>query len=310
MLYLSQDFFSELYARLRSAEKEVVICSAFIKHDAIKKLLEVVGERVNIKVVARWQKADLLSGASDLEVYELCKERDWGFGVDNLLHGKVYLVDQTDLFLGSANLTKKGLGLGAVGNNEFGTRLKADVLDIAKLRSYMNAEVFWMDDEVYSRIKKEVLEFDGERKSHEEWSEDIKQRFKCPVHSIWVSELPCCSPSELLNSNHTDENIVADLATFNMDSPEIDEITLVNKALKTRFCRWMMELIEREGDCSFGRVTKELHDSLIDDPKPYRRTVKEYVQTMFLWMEFLSNEFEVYRPRYSQVVKLKESING
>ena len=53
------------------------------------------------------------------------------------------------------------------------------------------------------------------------------------------------------------------------------------------------------------RLTAYLHDSLIDDPKPYRKTVKSLVQNIFSYVEeFGGNHMEVTRPKFTQLIRI------
>ncbi|MGS4983289.1 hypothetical protein [Pseudosulfitobacter sp. RP-4] len=98
-------FRRELADALSSAEQEVIVLSAFVKLDALKWLIE-TSRTSNLKIVSRWQPADLVAGASDLECFYLCEEADIPFGISQNLHGKVYIVD-SKIFIGSANLCEQ-----------------------------------------------------------------------------------------------------------------------------------------------------------------------------------------------------------
>ena len=58
------------------------------------------------------------AGASDLRVYEVCLRRGWPLYVSDDLHAKLYSVDLSSAFVGSANVTRRGLGLAEVRNDE------------------------------------------------------------------------------------------------------------------------------------------------------------------------------------------------
>ena len=249
----------------------------------------------------------MVSGASDIDVYRVCKEQGWSFGIDTSLHGKVYVIDQINIFLGSANLTQKGLSIGFVGNNEFGTKIMPNQVDLNKFNSYISEQVVWCNDQLFSAIEKEIENSrpknDGDGAG---WSSEVKSLLTSSISSLWVLDLPRCGPKALLNADVSDEDVRQDLSLLGVDDENISDILLVNQVKQTRFYGWLVNLLKVNGECRFGKVTSELHDALIDDPKPYRKEVKEYIVNIFSWMEFLTDDFIVDRPNYSQVARLKE----
>ena len=130
---VSSEFSNRLEELLSEARSSVVIYSAFIKGNALNSLLVSLGNRVNVQVIARWQKRDIIFGASDLAVFKICKQKGWSFGISQKLHGKLYIIDSSSILLGSANLTGKGLGLTPHPNIEFGVEIPANSVDIIKL---------------------------------------------------------------------------------------------------------------------------------------------------------------------------------
>ena len=72
-------------------------------------------------IFSRWNKSDLASGASDLEVFDLCKEKKWDFKILKNLHSKLYLLNQKKIFLGSQTLSR-GFNITSSGNIEIENR--------------------------------------------------------------------------------------------------------------------------------------------------------------------------------------------
>lgn len=57
----------------------------------------------------------------------------------------------------------------------------------------------------------------------------------------------------------------------------------------------------------FGALTKALHDSVISDPKPYRREIKEMLVNLLAIIEQLGmDEVCIDVPNYSQRVRLQD----
>ena len=62
---------------------------------------------------------------------------------------------------------------------------------------------------------------------------------------------------------------------------------------------------EENNSLFFGRIKEKLHDVLYDDPKPYRREVKDLQQNLYTFIEGLKiDEIEITRPNYSQKIRL------
>lgn len=97
-------------ALVSQAKSDVLLCSPFIKKNVIGTLLDVIPEQVSIVIVTRWRPAEVAAGLSDLEVFDLAKERPrTEVRLLHQLHAKLYIADD-DCLLGSANLTATGLG--------------------------------------------------------------------------------------------------------------------------------------------------------------------------------------------------------
>ena len=70
----SEEFRAEAEASMLSTKDAIVIFSGFIKSSAVYWLKEHVNDSVNVTLVGRFSASDLIKGASDLEVYSICKE--------------------------------------------------------------------------------------------------------------------------------------------------------------------------------------------------------------------------------------------
>lgn len=312
MILSSHEFSEELFSSISKCQSSFQACSAFIKLKALQD--EKFGENLdgkNVVVVARWQKHDLLAGASDLDVYTLCKENGWKFGIDLNLHGKLFVVDDSDIFLGSANLTQKGLHIGLTGNHEFGTRLSADQADLNKIDHFIQSEVTWMTDGLFELMLDEILESRANKLpvSSASWSKTITESIDKPVEFLWVQELIFSSPKELLNLDLEDERAAHDFDLLGLNIDDFGEVSLRRAFKRSRLYRWLTDML-CDGNLSFGGVTARLHSAVLDDPKPYRVDIKNYNKIIFQWAEFLTEEFEVSQPNYSQVLSLKSRIDG
>ncbi len=135
----NEEFKTEIESSIKSgfADKTLVIFSAFIKSNAIKWLAGLVPSSCDVTIIGRWQPNDLLTKSSDLEVYKLCKEKEWKFGILSNLHSKIFLFGSNKVLIGSANLTVSGLSLAGTGNLEMGTQITPSELDIQRIEVHV-----------------------------------------------------------------------------------------------------------------------------------------------------------------------------
>jgi hypothetical protein len=308
MLLDGVEFQRELFKAIESVDDSFIVFSAFIKEKALRhsSFLDCLEDK-DVTVVCRWEKRDLIVGASDLEVYELCRDRGWRFGINLNLHGKLYLLDQREIFLGSANLTQKGLHIGIEGNFEFGTRISAGNTDLAKVRDFVASEVTWVDDDLYDSLREEVesQECEPQVPSTIGWSKHISDRIFKPVEYLWVNELVFSLPESLLRPNMDDKRVLHDFGMLEIDVDDLDADYLRAKFKKSRVFRWLHTRVEQEGSIHFGGITHALHNSVLDDPKPYRVDIKSYNIVLFGWAQFMDDTFVVSRPSHSQVLSLR-----
>jgi len=303
MLLSTIDFRNQLEGSLNSSKGSTIVLSGFIKKEALSWLIENCGSE-SVKVISRWRKHDIICGASDFACYELCKNAGADFGISSNLHGKVFCVDQK-IYVGSHNLTSRGMALSSNFNDEFGIGFKAGDGDKTKIQNYLQ-NVTWVNDDIAQRIEGELNETPDKQLTSEMcWSTDLLDYLKTPVTHLWMHELLFCKPTELMRLDTGNEYQLHDFQLLNLN---IDNITL--ESLKAEFMRsncfrWLDSFLNAKGSMHFGRVSASLHSSILDDQTPYRRDIKHLVSNLFAWFEILEG-YKVSTPRHSQVIeKLK-----
>lgn len=121
-----KDFFKRPFGDDSDAPipSEIIVVSPYISRDALEDALSPVedwGEYPQITIICSWRTSDLVSGASDIGVYEICRDKGWKLRVNSdrstrKIHLKAYLA-QCHIagsivgrgMVGSANLTNSGL---------------------------------------------------------------------------------------------------------------------------------------------------------------------------------------------------------
>lgn len=93
----------------KAATGSVLLVAPFIKRAAMVRIAEAL-PALSLTCVTRWIPQEIADGVSDLEVWDLFKDRpDWALFLRSDLHAKYYRFG-TVAFAGSANVTNKALG--------------------------------------------------------------------------------------------------------------------------------------------------------------------------------------------------------
>jgi hypothetical protein len=265
---------------LENSTKSVIILSAYVKTIGVKWLKEKIGEK-NIKctIVTRWNNGDLAQGSSDLECYSLAKENGWTFKVLQDLHAKVMLVDDDILFVGSPNLTGRGMSLVPVANEEIGIKVQALEEDLKIINQLIDDAASVNDAiiKVLEEWKKNLPKI--EKPKIPSFPQIVNDSFKEKFNKLWVNNFPWSNIEYLLNnSQKKEDNIIHDLDLFGLTNIKKEDLEkeLKESFLQSKIFNWLIKKLEAEDnkEIYFGRLSSIIHDGLVDDPKPYRQDVK------------------------------------
>ena len=291
----NEEFKTEIESSIKSgfADKALVIFSAFIKSNAIKWLAGLVPSSCDVTIIGRWQPNDLLTKSSDLEVYKLCKEKEWKFGILRNLHSKIFLFGSDKVLIGSANLTVSGLSLAGTGNLEMGTQITPSELDIQRIEEIVS-KVTWINDGIFNLLSSE-LELASENKvaaDSIQWSKELKELLEPAVDKLWVDDLFYTTPTEFINPDNSDlEEVKHDLALLGLE--HIEESDKALGLYQSKFYKWFKKKLitsPEEEFTSFGWLTAQLHNSLLDEPPPNRGGIKFFVGNFHSWVEVFAKE--------------------
>lgn len=304
-----------LQTAVTDASQALYLCSAYVKRNILEDIFSQLKLRSpdffpKIKVLARWQVHDLLSNASDLDAFEVCKVYGVKFYVKQDFHGKLYVDLPMTMIIGSANLTHKGFGASRQANDEANVLLPVNdsVTDYLE-RVFSRATL--VHDILFRRIKQFIETSPAIPLSDTVWPENIiNQLAKDSQEQMIVDEFfYSLTPAQVsLPFAQFSAEAIHDLSLLALPtSGAVDQEKLTRAFLRSAAYLWLIERLKKfGGTASFGLLTKELHDTLLDDPRPYRSTVKELLGNLISWSEALaSDRVEVFIPRHSQIVRLK-----
>jgi hypothetical protein len=312
-------FTERLASRLASAQHRVLVVSAFLTAHATQWLREQISVHVPVYLVARWLPQDLLSGASDTESWRLAKSYGWDFRAQRRLHAKVYLIDSAVIFVGSANATTKGLALGNVANIEIGVQTVPTSADVASIESLVDAAES-VPAALVERIEIALQRLTLQLAPCEllDWPTDVWPQTSNmrTCKNLCVSECFMTDGGWLKSGQVVglESAIAHDLSLLGISATYLPGPKSRMDQLQTAFRHtkeygWLMHALRREpqGTASFGRLSAILHDTLIDDPRPYRSSVKQLLGNLLGWVAVLGDgAITLSRPRHTMIVKAGE----
>ena len=297
-ILLSNEIMSAVTNELKTATESVQIITAYCKENAIVQLNNFISNTVSEKrIMLRFRLDDLVKGSTDFSVIDFCRGQGWKVYIRFDLHAKTYIVDGKRGFIGSANATNSGLSLIPHGNMEMGTLIDIDEVDMEKIEALYNDAIL-VDSEIYSKLKSQYLQIEASQPGKKYvWDDEIKNMFNPRITTLFSYELP--DKTEFCNGEYV---------SF-LDIEYNGDVSLLKESFRwSNSYLWLLTVLKENDGCMyFGSITEKLHNSLVSDPKPYRKDVKQLLANMLNLIEVLDmDEIVVDRPNYSQRVRLKE----
>lgn len=299
LLIHTPDIKQTIIEELEYTQSSICIISAFVKVDSLRFVEEHLAQSVKRKtLLVRFRREDIINGATDFEIGNFCMENGWDLYFHADLHSKIYVYDNDRAMIGSANLTSVGIGLDRGVNIESVVLLKIGKDEIDSMNKLFSLSRK-IDESLLSMMAKQISSdmVQGHISSEEtSWSEDIWNSSKHDF--LWTSQM-IFSPSPYEICEH-------DKKLLNLtDGYSIDQVR--SQFMSSTVYKWLRETVVEE--TYFGELTARLHESLLDDPKPYRKDVKRLIADLLTWITELGiDEFQVDRPRHSQRIRPSEVI--
>lgn len=296
-LLVSEEIYQAICNELCSAKQSVQILTAYGKVKAISALLCKVSTDVREKrILFRFRLDDLISGSTDFDVINFCRNQGWDVFIRFDLHAKTYVVDKKRGIVGSANATSSGLSLSQSSNSEMAALVDIEAKDLMKINSFFNDAIL-VDDDIWFILSEEYNEAKGQASSGKlfRWSKKITSLFTPRVEALFSYELPEAAHFES-----------GDFVHF-LDLRYTNESDFKEAFRWSRSYLWLLnELKEHNGCMYFGELSASLHCIMVEDPKPFRKDVKILLSNLLsLVSELEMDEVIVDRPNYSQRIRLK-----
>lgn len=189
-LLFSQEIKDKLAQELHTAISQVHIVSAYCKYNAMAFVEDYINDTVTQKkLLVRFSFNDIVSGATDLSIYEFCIEHGWDMYIRLDLHAKTYIFDKLRCIVGSANATSRGIGLSNNSNYEIAHLTEISSVEMQKIDNLFSSAVL-MTDDIYHKMKK-CLESKtmGDISESDNWDEDILRIFTPKVNVATITNI-------------------------------------------------------------------------------------------------------------------------
>jgi len=301
-LLVNKQIKNKIFEEAQKSYKSIKVLSAYCKMNALIFLENsLISKDIDDKIiVVRLQLADIISGATDIEIYDYCRQNGWKLYFCHDLHAKVYLFDDDICLLGSSNLTNKGLNLIEKSNCEMATVFDICSEDVLKINEVIH-NATEIDDMIYDKMKaciEEANNLPEIDKSKIEWPKEIRDLYCAESTTLFTADLPCALFNNFLPHNNFDFLGIAEIA---------DKSAMKNVFTKSKAYKWLVKqlLDNEEGTSYFGELTANLHNDIFNDPKPYRKEVKELLNYLLDWVKELEiDEIEIDVPNHSTRVRI------
>ena len=295
-ILFSNEILDSIKKELKNATTSVQIITAYCKESTFTYLDSYINDDVKEKcLLIRFRMDDILKGSTDFSFLVCGMKAGWQVYIRFDLHAKTYIVDNKRGLVGSANTTSSGLSIGKNGNMEMATLVDVESNDIEKINKLFD-DAIHVDDKLLRRLKEQIekVKVDSKEEVHM-WDVSITSMFTPHVDMLFSYELP-------------EDFSLSDGEYFSF----MDEIYTGDKERFKEAFRWsnaylwlLITLKENDGCLYFGAISEKLHNTLISDPRPYRRDVKKMLANLLSLIELLEmDEIIIDRPNYSQRVRL------
>lgn len=307
------DLHYELQEFVKNA-RNLFIFVPYIKLEALKALLDNVQSCKAIFV--RWETKDLITGASDLEVYNYCKERGILLFRNKRLHLKAFIDDYKSCILGSANISNRALNCPPIPhfNYELATTVENLSIEDRLYFSIIEQESLLITDHIYDQIVGQM----PVKKAGYPHEPDFDIKIEAPDKDFLISSLPLTYNVDTLFRvydsrqfiNDTELNCAAhDLALYGINfglAVEEFDAQLKQAFFTHPFIKAFLEKISDRGEVYFGEAKAWIHDNCSNVPLPRRWEITENIQILYKWISKLSEgKYCIDKPNHSERLFVK-----
>ena len=280
--------YAELEKKLKLQKGVILIICPFIQTDALNKIIEYCPNLEDLKIITRWNKEDLVSGVSDIKIYNLLNSKGAKLYINQHIHLKLFIFPDNTVFTTSANVTNQGLGLSNNNNVETGCFLQLNRSDYVQIETLI---------EHSKEVTSEIFNIcENYIKVNKDNQGSLPPLILPERKSFSINSLPNIETPQALyelykrdskNQNHEISiKYNGDLNKYKIKE-NLDEnlffSTLSNAFLTQNLILEFIEYLKINRICYFGEAVEWFHNKCSDKPVPYRVTVKDKVKNVLSW---------------------------
>mgnify|MGYP002768954672 FL=1 len=295
-ILFSNEIMDAVVKELHKATDSVQIITAYCKEKMFKYLdSEITTDVQEKKLLVRFRLDDILKGSTDFGVLQYGIDHGWNVYIRFDLHAKTYIVDNKRGLVGSANVTNSGLNIGKSGNMEMAAFVDVELDDVEKIGKLFNDAIL-VNDSILGNLREQFSSvYKKENIDGYSWDDSIMKLFRPHIETLFSYELP--DDFELKTGEYFqfldesfDGNIDRLKETFRWSNVYL----------------WLLDTLRSHDGCMhFGELSASLHNTVVSDPKPYRKDVKQMLANLLRLIEELKmDEIVIDRPNYSQRIQI------
>jgi len=316
MLYRSGENLFEGAKSFVDQNEEITIFSAYLKLDTLKKLN---GSGHIKQIIVRWEIKDLCLGVSDFEkLFIYCRKNQISIYRNTRLHAKVIWNNFNDVFLGSANLTGRGLEsrdknynfeLNSISSN-------ISVNDIIYLKRILNKSEY-VSNSLFEKLSK-LVDTEKEKGKIKYIELETKQHQE---DAFLLSQLPMSESVDSLYDAYIDLNLSQDKKIYAIH--DIVLYNIPNNLNKTEFNNYLSDVFNNHSfiislkdfiknssrkSLRYGEVVNWIRENTTTVPTPRNFEIKEkiIVNILYDWICYFDEDFTWNRPNHTQVIYYKK----
>ena len=301
---------SKLEERLNTGDPLCLLIVSFIKLDALKRLIGAADHWKKLKVIVRWRVQDIMSGSSDLEIYEFLRDHKISLYYNERIHLKLYIFESNTAFNTSGNLTSKGLGYSLNGNIEVGAMVILTDNDWESIYELINQSTP-VDDALYQKMQYTIdsIPKPPVPRPLPAWPANSKKLFTIQAFpaSPDVDYLIdyYSSTDRTKFSSEEKQRAIHDLIAFKLpkglNRNEARNVALANFR-ETEFVKAFVAELRSKKFMRFGSVAAWVHDKCEDVPLPYRWEIKQSVNRLYIWLTAAFTSITWDQPNVTEVI--------
>ena len=152
-----------------------------------------------------------------------------------------------------------------------------------------------MDEYIFNQLSKE-LKKGIKNKSQSDWSKEVKELFEKPISFLFTYDFPEEYPNISSNINF--------MTIINND--------IKNSFLNSKIYKWLYQNLRNNSDkfTSFGWLSAQAHNDIINIPPPYRKEVKKLLENLMEWVKEFSSDIEVISYKHTKSYRIKGQVKS